>query len=197
MAKLAGRIRLAVALMLGAAGCGSTPTMPSTPSAVQEGTFSQPPAAPGLCVMGFDDLRVHGAPFTGQTACGLAVTVTLGSWQASTTYGHPPPFVQFLSPAGTTMIGEITLKDAGGRFGFGSVDIYSSTTKIPYEISGFDRGARAFTIQDLQSNTFGNFATIVNRSAAVPIDTLRIRLTNPAAPCCSNPVGLDNIRVFR
>src|SRR5258708_37915087 len=127
----------------------------------------------------------------------MAVPETLGSGQASTTYGHPAPFVQFLSPAGTMTIGEITVKGAGGTFGFMAVDIYSSTTKIPYEISGFDRGARAFTIQDLQSNTFWDFATIANRSAAVPNDTLRCPLTNPAAPCCSNPVGLDNIPVFR
>jgi hypothetical protein len=105
--------------------------------------------------------------------------------------------VQFFSPGGTTTIGEVTVKNVGGTFTFGAVDIYSSTTKIPYEISGLDRGALVFTIQDIQGNTFGNFATIVNRSAAVPIDTLRIRLTNPAAPCCSNPVGLDNIRVLR
>ena len=45
--------------------------------------------------------------------------------------------------------------------------------------------------------TFGKFATISSPNAAVPIDTLRIRLTNPSAPCCANPVGLDNIRVVR
>jgi hypothetical protein len=25
------------------------------------------------------------------------------------------------------------------------------------------------------------------------IDTLMIRLTNAAAPCCNNPMGLDNV----
>jgi hypothetical protein len=122
---------------------------------------------------------------------------TAASWQASTTYGHPAPFVQFLSPGGTTTTGEIRVTAAGASFAFVSVDVYSSTTKIPYEINGLAGGTPVFTISAVQNNTFGNFATIGNPSAAIAIDTLRIRLTNPAAPCCSNPVGLDNIRVIR
>jgi hypothetical protein len=78
-----------------------------------------------------------------------------------------------------------------------SVDVYSSTTKIPFEVTGSLHGAVVFTLHDVQGNTFDGFATVANPYAAAAADTLRIRLTNPAAPCCTNPVGLDNIRVVR
>ncbi len=47
-----------------------------------------------------------------------------------------------------------------------------------------------------QPNTFGNFATVSNPNADAQIDTLVIRLLNPAAACCPNPTGLDNIVVM-
>lgn len=191
------RFTLGVVLMTIAAGCGGTSAMPATPSTVPETAFSQPAALPGPCLVGYDEVRVNGAAFTSHKACGLDIAVTAGTWQASTTYGRPAPFVQFLSPAGTTTTGEITVSAAGATFAMTSVDIYSSTTKIPYEISGLIGGAVVFTVQGVQGNTFGNFATIGTPGGAAQIDTLRIRLTNPAAPCCSNPVGLDNIRVVR
>ena len=96
---------------------------------------------------------------------------------------------------GTTEIGEVRVTSPV-TFTFLSVDIYSSTTKTPYEISGLLNGAAVFVAQDVQGNTFGAFATIGSPRPA-SIDTLRIRLTSPAAPCCANPVGLDNIRVVR
>jgi hypothetical protein len=193
------RFALSAALMTAAGGCGGTSSMPATPSAVPVSTSSQPAPLPesGPCLVGFDELLVHGAAFTTHTACGLNIAVTAASWQVSTSYGHPAPFVQFLSPAGTTTTGEITATAVGATFAFTSVDIYSSTTKIPYEISGLAGGAVVFTIQGVQGNTFGNFATVAAAGATRQIQKLRIRLTNPAAPCCSNPVGLDNIRVVR
>jgi len=33
----------------------------------------------------------------------------------------------------------------------------------------------------------------VSQHPTAIIDTLTITLTNPAAPCCENPMGLDNI----
>ena len=184
-----------VLVMTSAVGCGSRSPMPASPSSVPEATFSQPAALPGPCAIGFEELRTHGAAFTSHKACGLDIAVTAGPWVASTTYGQPAPFVQFMSPAGTTTTGEITV--SGGMFSFTSVDIYSSTTKIPYDISGLAGGAVLFALQGEQGNTFGRFATIAVPLTPAQIDKLRIRLTNPAAPCCSNPVGLDNIRVVR
>lgn len=188
---------LFVLLLTAIAACGGPSPTPSSPSSVAERSYAEPPAAPGPCAVGFDELKVNGAAITTHAACGLSIAMSAASWVASTTYGRPAPFVQFISPGGTTATGEVTVTAAGGTFTFVSVDIYSSTTKIPYDISGLVNGVVAFTIADVQGNTFGNFATISNPRAGVAINALRIRLTNPAAPCCANPVGLDNIRVVR
>ena len=188
---------LPVLLLTAITGCGSSSETLSSPSPVPQGTSSEPPAAPGPCAVGFADVRANGAPFASYAECGLTITAALADWQAVTTYGSPAPFIQFKTPGGTTTTGEITAVAAGAAFSFVSVDIYSSTTKIPYEITGLANRSVVFTLQDVQGNTFGAFATIANPHAAAVIDTLRIRLTNPAAPCCANPVGLDNIRVVR
>lgn len=84
---------------------------------------------------------------------------------------------------------------AGAGFTFQSVDLYSSTTPIPYVVTGIANAATVFTIQNTQGNTFGNFARVVNPNATAQIDALLIRLSNAAAPCCANPMGLDNIVV--
>jgi hypothetical protein len=102
-----------------------------------------------------------------------------------------------LAAAGSTTIGQVALTVAGGTFAFTSLDVYSSTTRIPYEISGSANRVALFTIANVQGNTYGQFATVVNPQPSAAIDTLTIRLTNAAAPCCSNPMGLDEIRVIR
>ncbi len=52
-----------------------------------------------------------------------------------------------------------------------------------------------FALRGTQPNTFGNFVTVVNPSPEMEIDMLRIELSNTSAPCCANPMGLDNIVV--
>jgi len=141
-------------------------------------------------VIGFDDLTGNSSPFTTYSACGFAVTATSGTWVVLTTYGHPAPFVEFMSNAGTTGIGELLVTRGGGTFTFQSVDVYSSTTQIPYVMTGIANSATTFTIQGTVPNTFGNFATVVNPQPQTSVDALLIRLTNPAAPCCANPMGL-------
>lgn len=185
-----------VMVILGTVACGRSTPAPSSPSPVTAASAVEPTPAPGPCVIGFDDLRDNGLPFTTHAACGLVITAKIASWQASTTFGRPAPFIRFVVPGGTTAVGEVTVT-AFGSFAFRSVDIYSSTTKIPYEMSGLANGTQTFIVQGIQGNTFGAFASIVNPRSDAPIDTLQIRLTNPAAPCCTNPVGLDNIRVVR
>jgi hypothetical protein len=186
-----------------AAACGSTAPVPVVPTAIVTGDIAAASPAPrsvvqpGPCTIGFAALTVHRAPYTTHEECGLTVNAAAASWQVSTTYGHPAPFVQFLADGGSTITGEIIVKSSDTAFTFMAVDIYSSTTKIPYEFIGTLGGAEAFSTHDVQGNTFGDFATIPNARFGDPIDTLRIRLTNPAAPCCTNPVGLDNIRVIR
>jgi len=185
-----------VLAILAAAGCGSSTPAPTSPSPVTAASSVEPPPAPGPCVIGFDALRDNRVPFTAHTVCGLTITAKSASWQSVTTYGQPAPFIQFVVPGGTTAVGEVSVTGSGS-FTFQSVDIYSSTTKIPYEINGLANGARTFTLQGTQGNTFGAFASILNPRSNALIDTLQILLTNPAAPCCANPVGLDNIRIVR
>lgn len=148
-------------------------------------------------LIGFDSLGPHAAAFTSFTACGFTVNVTTTNWTVSTNYGRPAPFIQFLAPGGTTAAGELLVTASGGTFRFLSVDLYSSTTPIPYVITGITNSATVFTIQNTQPNTFGNFATIVNPDASRHIDALVIRLSNSASACCSNPMGLDNIGLAR
>ena len=154
--------------------------------------------APGAAcpALGFDELQSNGEPFTTTGACGFAVTATTSNWTVVTSFGHPPPFIQFQSSPGIPATGEIFVAAGGAQFGFQSVDFYSSTTPIPYVITGILNSTAVFTIQGTQGNTFGNFATISNPQPATRVDTLVIRLTNPAT-CCSNPMGLDNIRLQR
>lgn len=144
--------------------------------------------------IGFDNVGAQGAPFTTYTACGFTVTATTSNWTISTGYGHPAPFIQFTSDGGTTTSAEIMVTAGGGKFTFQSVDVYSSTTPIPYVITGIADSATVFTMQNMIGNTFGNFAVVSNPNPGVQVDTLVIRLTNPP-PYISNPMGLDNIVV--
>ncbi len=124
---------------------------------------------------------------------GFTVTVASGNWVEQHGYGNPAPFIQFGAAAGTTATGGIRITSGGTPFTFTSVDLYSSTTTIPYQFIGSRAGVAVFTVSNTLGNTFGNFLTVANPNATSVIDTLSIVLTNPAAACCSNPMGLDNI----
>jgi hypothetical protein len=192
---------LGVLMAAAAAACGGAPSTPVAPTSAAStdasAASSGPTALTGPCVIDFAGLQVNDALFDRHTACGVTITTERAPWQVSTTYGSPAPFIQFKVAGATTLIGDVVLHSADGAFTFDSVDIYSSTTKIPYEITGTSRGAVAFTLTGVQGNTFGRLATILNTHAAIPVDTLRLSLTNAAAPCCANPVGLDNVRIAR
>ena len=123
------------------------------------------------------------------------MTATTPNWTVFTHYGHPAPAIVFESGAGATTTGEVRVTAAAGTFTFQSVDVYSSTTPIPYVITGFVNSATVFALRGTQGNTYGDFATINNPNAGAQIDALVIRLVNPAALCCPNPTGLDNIVV--
>jgi carboxypeptidase family protein/Big-like domain-containing protein len=151
-------------------------------------------AATPCGTIGFDEFQANQV-FTVSSACGLTVRATTSNWTVLTSYGHPAPFIQFTSAAGTTVDGEVFVSANGTPFKFLSVDVYSSTTPIPYVITGFLNSVEVFRVQATQGNTFGGFATVTNPSSGASLDSLVIRLSNPAAACCSNPTGLDNIRV--
>ncbi len=202
------KLRLAIGVLacLPLSACGpapSTPTATTTTTTTSSdvaipayliGTTPLGPSTPCPAI-GFDDAGAPAAPVTTYTRCGFTVTATTTNWTAWTGYGHPAPFIGFMSAAGATTTGEVRVTSAAGTFTFESVDLYSSTTPIPYVITGLANFATVFTVEGKQPNTFGNFATVSNPNATARVDTLVIRLTNPAAPCCANPMGLDNIVV--
>jgi len=194
------RIAIAVIACLPLSACGGASSAPTAPTAtVTIPAFLIRPTPPGASTpcpaIGFDDAGAPAATVTTYTRCGFTVSATTTNWTVWTGYGHPAPFIGFMSAAGVTNTAEVRVTSAAGKFTFQSVDVYSSTTPIPYLITGIANSAAVFTIQGTQPNTFGKFATVSNPDANTQVDTLLIQLTNPAAPCCTNPVGLDNIVV--
>jgi hypothetical protein len=148
--------------------------------------------AASAATIGFSSLLAPG-PFTTYAESGFDVSATSGNWEAFTNYGNPAPFIQFTRAADEpTITAQIEVTASGAPFSFVSVDLYSSISTIPYLITGFRNSSPVFSLTGTVPNTFGNFGT-VNSSSTQIIDTLRITLSNPATPCCSNPVGLDNI----
>jgi carboxypeptidase family protein len=161
---------------------GATP-VPSPPAPTPN---PAPPA--GGAVITFDGA----ANANGFQQAGYTVATTLASWFVSD-YGHPAPSIQFSSAAGVSTDGEVRITRGGSTFRFVSVDVYSSTTPIPWTFIGMANSATVYSIAGRQANTFGDFATVASTQSDTFIDTLIIRLTNPAAACCSNPMGIDNI----
>jgi hypothetical protein len=145
----------------------------------------------------FSGLSSNGSPVTTYTESGFTVSAVSGNWQALTTYGHPAPSLIFVRPAtDPTTTAEVRITAGGAIFSFTSVDLYSSVTPIPYVFTGMTGATSSFAVTGTVPNTFGNFVTVANPNSTALIDTLLIRLSNPATPCCSNPVGFDNVVLF-
>lgn len=186
-------VRTAVSLLLfgGALACSPVPPTAPVPAA---------PAAAGVAPAGvldvgtltFENLTSNGAAVSEYQERGFTLKFTGAGWVEGHTYGNPRPYAFFKVDAGASATGTVEVSGGGQTFAFHSVDLYSSTTKIPYRIVGLRGGDIVFTLDDQLPNTFGQFRK-VEPSSSAPIDRLRIALTNNAAPCCSNPMGLDNI----
>jgi hypothetical protein len=190
----------AVALSAACGGAASTTSPSATPGPLTNPVPRIDPSmlAPSTTyAIGFSSLHDNRAPFTTHVESGFMLSVVSAEWISLTTYGNPQPFIEFNGPAGTTTTGELRISAAGAPFWLNSVDFYSSTTKIPYVIEGSLNGEPTFTVVDVIGNTFGAFARRTNPKADVPVQEIRIRLSNPSAPCCSNPMGVDNIVVSR
>jgi hypothetical protein len=156
------------------------------------------PTLPSSAIIAFDNVGASRTPITVYSESGFLVSTSRGNWIAWSDYGNPRPFVEFFSSAGGDATGDIVVFSEQHRpFRFQSVDLYSSTTPIPYSITGSRNNVAVLTVVDRLPNTFGNFRTVVNPQADALIDTLVISLTNQAAPCCQNPMGLDNIVLAR
>jgi hypothetical protein len=156
-------------------------------------TYPTPPA--GATVLGLSGLGANGAAVSTYTESGFTIAASTPNWTVSTGYGHPAPFMQFVAEASTTATGRMELSAGGSPFSFVSVELYSSTTRIPYTITGVRNGTTVFTLSDELPNTFGNFRSVVNPQSATPVDKVLITLTNNAA--VRNPMGLDTIVVVR
>jgi hypothetical protein len=180
----------------GCGGAATAPSMTSTPVAAPR--IDPSTIKPSITyTIGFSSLRENRAPFTGHAESGFDVSAVSAQWMALTTYGNPQPFVEFSGPAGVTTTGELRITAGGSPFWFNSIDLYSSTTKIPYVIEGFLNSDQIYASVDVIGNTFGAFARRSNPNADMAVQEIRIRLSNPSAPCCSNPMGVDNIVVSR
>jgi hypothetical protein len=189
----------------GPSGSRTTPSeSTSGPSVSHEAVADQMPEIDASTVkpsttytIGFSSLRENRAPFTTHVESGFRISVVSADWIALTTYGNPQPFIEFSGPAGVTMTGELRITADGAPFWLNSIDFYSSTTKIPYVIEGSLNSKQIFAVSDVIGNTFGAFARRSNPKADVPVQEIRVRLSNPSAPCCGNPMGVDNIVVSR
>jgi hypothetical protein len=148
-------------------------------------------------VIDFDDVvGSHGAPFAPYLEDGFTITPDSSVWTVNRNYGNPAPFVQYTRQATEPeLVSGLFIDVGGGDFTFGSVDVYSSVTPIPYRIRGYQDTLVVFDLTGTVPNTFGAFATIFNPNAGDLLDTLYIQLVNPFVACCANPVGIDNIVV--
>jgi hypothetical protein len=186
-----------------ATGCGGTESASGPSTASAPGAGAMPSVDPSTIkpstayTIGFSSLRENRALFTVHAESGFDVSVVSADWIALTTYGNPQPFVEFYGPAGATTTGELRITAGGAPFWFNSIDLYSSTTKIPYVVEGFLNSTQQYAVVDVIGNTFGAFARRSNPKAEMAVQEVRIRLSNPSAPCCSNPMGVDNIVVSR
>jgi hypothetical protein len=181
------------AVTLVAAGCNSgSPTGPQSLTAREVSG-----------IITFANAGPESAPISTYSESAFVVQFRSGTWQVWTNYGNPAPFPIFMAPAGARLTGEVHVTAGGAEFSFKSVDVYSSTTPIPYAIVGTRDGAKQIEIADtlpatgVVGNTFGAFRTVMNPSPGRLVDTLTLTLTNPAEPCCINPMGLDNIVLVR
>lgn len=159
-------------------------------------TIVSAPAPAGATVIAFGGLA-NDAVLSSYTESGFTVSTTQPGWTASAAYGHPAPFIQFYADGGATLTRSISVTAGGAPFTYFGSEIYSSTVKVPYTITGTRNGATAFSVTAELPNPTGSFRQVLNGSPTLPIDALSITLTNAAATCCRNPVGLDNIVVIR
>lgn len=158
------------------------------------------PVPRGPVVITFDGLSgsPNLSPFSPYSESGFTVSPASGSWLILTTYGNPAPSIIFQrSAAEPTITAAAQVTSGGSAFRFTSVDLYSSITEIPYTFTGLMGSTPVFEVSGTVPNTFGNFVTVSNPHSTDLIDTLVITLSNPATPCCSNPVGFDNVAVVR
>jgi hypothetical protein len=147
--------------------------------------------------------RPPDVPFLSYSESGFDVFPLAADWGVRSLHGPTPPFIFFSGNAnGPDLTGQIEVTAGGHLFTFSSVDLYSSTTKIPWEFAGFRDSVEVFRTTGLIGNMFGAFKNAPNPYSTDAIDYLVIGITNPMRACLScpigavgNPMGIDNIVV--
>jgi hypothetical protein len=158
---------------------------------------SETPISPTV-LLGFWGETGHGVPFAGPySQTGFALMPTAGNWFLTRKVGfNDGASIHFTrGPAEPTLTAEVRVTASGSLFHFVSVDVYSLITEIPYTITGLKDSTPVFSLSGTVPNSPGQVVPVINPNASAPIDTLVIRLSNPATPCCGNSVGIDNVVV--
>jgi hypothetical protein len=150
---------------------------------------------PGATIA-FSGLLTSESPAGTYAESGFVVTTDSSDWIAWTAYGAPAPCIVFFAHGGALTRG-VGVTAGGSTFTFVAVDLYSSMTPIPYEITGLRDSVVVFSVAGTLPNTFGNFRTVENPGGRDSVDTLLIRLSNQAPADGSNPMGLDNIVLMK
>jgi hypothetical protein len=178
--RLLGALFVPLAVTL--SGCGTSAKNPVTVM-----------AAPSRRVtVNFSDLSVNGASVSTYRESEVNVVAAQADWKAVTTYGNPPSFIQFMASAGSSVAGQIRATAGGANFTFNSVDLYSSTTPIPYTFTELLGSTPVFSVTATQPQTFGSFATVVNPESTAVIDTLLITLDAPTDLGVTDPDRLTS-----
>lgn len=148
--------------------------------------------------IGFTGLSQVGdqSSLTAYSQSGFTVSPVSSNWIVRTAFGNPGPSIQFRRLASeATVTGKVKIAAGGSSFHLNSLMIYSSLAAVPYSFAGLSGSTEVFTVSDTLPNPAGAFVTVSNPFASSAIDSVVITLSNPATPCCDNPVGLDNIVV--
>jgi len=145
----------------------------------------------------FTGLMANESPAGTYAESGFTVTADSSDWIAWTFYGAPAPSIVFFAQGKTALTRGVSVTAGAGTFKFVAVDLYSSMTPIPYRITGLRDSVVVFSMTGTLPNTFGNFRTVEHPNGRDTIDTLVIRLSNPAPAGGSNPMGLDNIVLLK
>jgi len=156
---------------------------------------SETPVSPAVS-MGFFGVTGHFVRFEGPySQSGFTLNTTGGNWFSTRRTGFlDGAYIYFMRYAGDpTLTAEVRLTAAGSLFRFTSVDVFSTDTEIPYTITGLKDSSPVFTLTGTVPNPSGQIAPVINSNASATVDTLVIRLSNPANPCCANAVGIDRI----
>src|SRR5688572_23191974 len=135
------RVRAAVSLMLIGGALACSPMSPTVPVPEAPGGSGNTPS--GVLEVGtltFENLTSNGAAVSEYQERGFILKFAGAGWVEGHTYGYPPPYVFFKADGGSSATGTVEVSGGGQTFAFHSVDLYSSTTKIPYRIVGLHGG---------------------------------------------------------